>query len=154
MYKELIRRAFVQGAHADVILVDGFGRLHPRRCGSATHLGVEVGMSTIGVARNILACQDLTVASVRQDVQAEVAKRSDPSRPVVVPLTYRETSELLGTAVCPPGVTRPIFVSPGHLIGVETSVKIVLACCKHQIPEPLRLADINSRALARNHTTS
>eukprot|EP01025_Chloroclados_australasicus_P032898 TRINITY_DN3341_c0_g1_i1.p2 TRINITY_DN3341_c0_g1~~TRINITY_DN3341_c0_g1_i1.p2 ORF type:complete len:294 (+),score=12.93 TRINITY_DN3341_c0_g1_i1:74-883(+) len=37
-----------------IILVDGFGLLHPRRAGCASHLGVETGCVTIGVAKNLL----------------------------------------------------------------------------------------------------
>jgi deoxyribonuclease V len=37
---------------------------------------------------------------------------------------------------------KPLFVSPGHKISVETAVTIVLACCRDGafLPEPTRLA--------------
>ena len=33
-------------------MVDGLGMLHPRRCGSASHVGLAADQATIGVAKN------------------------------------------------------------------------------------------------------
>jgi deoxyinosine 3'endonuclease (endonuclease V) len=38
-----------------VLLVDGHGRLHPARCGVACFVGVNLGVPTIGVAKNPLS---------------------------------------------------------------------------------------------------
>lgn len=38
-----------------LLLVDGFGVLHPRRCGSASHLGVLSGLPTGAVGRGLCA---------------------------------------------------------------------------------------------------
>ena len=47
--------------------------------------------------------------------------------------------------------SNPVFVSPGHLISMETAVWLVKLCCKYRIPEPVRLVrdcllsrDVNS----------
>ena len=45
--------------------MDGFGILHPRSCGSASHLGVVTGMPTIGVAKALLHIPDLSEKEVR-----------------------------------------------------------------------------------------
>lgn len=45
-YQELLRRAAAAGCAPQLLLVDGFGALHPRRCGSACHLGVLSGLPT------------------------------------------------------------------------------------------------------------
>ncbi|MCX8200549.1 MAG: endonuclease V [Candidatus Caldarchaeum sp.] len=41
----------------DVLLVDGHGRAHPRRCGIATLLGFVAGVASAGVAKSVLTGQ-------------------------------------------------------------------------------------------------
>ncbi|NQT32305.1 MAG: endonuclease V, partial [Candidatus Omnitrophica bacterium] len=37
--------------------------------------------------------------------------------------------------------TNPIFVSPGNLVDIPSSIKIILSCCpKYKLPEPIRAA--------------
>lgn len=40
-------------------MIDGNGVLHPRGCGSASHLGVLSGYPTIGVAKTLMSVQGL-----------------------------------------------------------------------------------------------
>jgi deoxyribonuclease V len=36
---------------------------------------------------------------------------------------------------------KPIYVSPGNMISLESSLEVVLHCIKgHRLPEPIRLA--------------
>jgi len=38
---------------------------------------------------------------------------------------------------------KPLFVSPGHDMGLDRSVEIVLSCCRSfRVPEPVRQAHI------------
>ena len=49
---------------------------------------------------------------------------------------------------------KPVFVSPGHLIDLKTSMEIVLACTgKFRIPEPLRRADNLSKKLRKTYNS-
>merc|ERR1719456_922345 len=57
-----------------VVLVDGNGVFHPRRCGSATHLGIVTGLPTVGVAKDILQVGDVNVSTAR-----DIAKTLGPS---------------------------------------------------------------------------
>ena len=45
--------------------------------------------------------------------------------------------------------TNPIFVSVGHRISLETSIQIVIKCCRYRVPEPTRQADVRSREYIR-----
>jgi deoxyribonuclease V len=43
---------------------------------------------------------------------------------------------------------RPLFVSPGHRVGLERAVQIVLACGRgYRLPEPVRQAHVESNRL-------
>ena len=45
---------------------------------------------------------------------------------------------------------RPLFVSIGHRVDLDSAVKLVLACCtRYRIPEPTRQADIEVAKLKR-----
>ncbi|RYG45025.1 hypothetical protein EON67_11080 [archaeon] len=42
---------------------------------------------------------------------------------------------------------NPVFVSVGHKMALEDAVQLVLQTCIYRVPEPIRLADKESRAL-------
>lgn len=107
----------------DVLMVDGHGVLHPRGFGLACYIGMKVNKPTIGVAKNLL-CGDIS---------------SNGS--IVL------NGRIAGYAV--KRYAKPIYVSVGHKIGLRTAVKLVKEVSKYRIPEPLRIADINSRRMAR-----
>jgi deoxyinosine 3'endonuclease (endonuclease V) len=44
---------------------------------------------------------------------------------------------------------RPIFISAGHLIDLQSAIDIVRPLCQFREPEPLRLADRISREFVR-----
>jgi deoxyribonuclease V len=101
---------------ADVVMVDGFGTNHPRRCGIATHIGVMLDMPTIGVGKSFL-CGEIKGDDVYQE------------------------GEKVGKLLYLKGSGRPAYVSPGHKISLGTAVKVASACMlKGRIPEPVRLA--------------
>ena len=53
----------------DVLIVDGNGVLHPRQCGIACHIGVETGIPSIGVAKNLHQIQELGDDFSRESVK-------------------------------------------------------------------------------------
>ncbi|CAI7872329.1 unnamed protein product [Closterium sp. NIES-54] len=53
-----------------------------------------------------------------------------------------------------PGSHDPVFVSVGHRVSLLSAVAITQRCCKHRVPEPVRLADGLSRAELRGVTVA
>ena len=107
-------------AEPDVLLFDGQGYAHPRRFGLATHLGVVLGRPSIGCAKSRLVGDFMEPAD-------EVGAWS--------PLVSGE--ETVGAALRTRPGHDPLFVSPGHMVGVETSVEIVRACCRDSVFLPV-----------------
>jgi deoxyribonuclease V len=106
----------------DVLLVDAHGIMHPYRLGFAAHLGLVMDRPTIGVAKSPLCGE------------------SEPLRgrrwaPIV------DEGEIVGAEVVTKPRTKPVYVSIGHKVSLETAIDIVLNCTQaHRIPEPTRKA--------------
>jgi len=111
----------------DLLLIDGHGVLHPRRCGLASYIGVIIDSPTIGVAKSILC------GSVNADHFIDVDG---------VISGFKMIKEK----------KKPIYISVGHKINLVNAIRIVKQLVKpeERIPEPLRLADIYSKALANS----
>lgn len=113
----------------DLILVDGQGIAHPRGLGIASHLGVETGIPTIGVAKSRLVGE---------------FKEPGPEKGSWEPLFYQ--GRKVGAALRTRTGARPVFVSPGHLICLRDAIRFSLGFCdRFRIPEPIREADRVSR---------
>ncbi|MFQ5776110.1 MAG: deoxyribonuclease V [Kiloniellaceae bacterium] len=113
----------------DLLLVDGQGLAHPRRFGIACHIGVLADVPTIGVTKSRL-----------------VGHCDEPGgeRGRWAPLL--DDGEVIGAAVRTRAETRPVFVSVGHRICLETAIELVLRCApRYRLPEPIRQADRLSR---------
>jgi deoxyribonuclease V len=122
----------------DVLLVDGQGIAHPRRMGIAAHIGVLLDIPTIGCAKSRL-----------------VGEHEEPGvkKGCWSPLRYKK--ETVGAVLRTRDSVRPVFVSPGHRIDLEDSLKIVLACTRNfRIPEPLRRVDFLSKKRKRDEKYS
>ena len=67
-------------------------------------------------------------------------------------LIGKQSGILYGTALrTSDNAPNPVFVSQGHCVSFDTSIRVVLATCpKYRIPEPIRAADLESRAYIRN----
>lgn len=116
------------------ILCDGQGIAHPRRFGLASHLGVIVGLPTVGCAKSRLC-----------GTHSEPGKKRGSAAPL------EDGGERIGSVVRTRDGVRPVYVSPGHLCDHESSIAWVLACgAGFRLPEPTRLAD---RLVNRYKTT-
>ena len=52
--KPLLRIIRLLKNQFDVLIIDGHGILHPRKCGLASYVGITIDKPTIGVAKNLL----------------------------------------------------------------------------------------------------
>ncbi len=109
----------------DVILCDGQGFAHPRRFGIACHLGVETGVPTAGVGKSRLCGQF-----------------SEPGNNKGSTAALLDRNEEIGSVVRTRTGVKPLFVSAGHRISLETAVRLTLECApRYRLPEPIRAAD-------------
>lgn len=109
----------------DVLLCDGQGIAHPRRFGIACHLGVLLDRPSIGVAKKRL-----------------VGTHADPpeERGRWVPLVHGD--ETVGAVLRTRAGVKPVYVSCGHRVGLETAVRLVMGCTtRYRLPETTRRAD-------------
>ncbi len=119
----------------DVLLCDGQGVAHPRGLGLASHLGLFLDIPTIGCAKSVL-----------------VGKYEEPSaaRGSVSYLWYE--GKKVGAALRTRAGVKPVFVSCGHKISLDSAVEVVLKCSpRYRIPEPLRRAHLEVNNLRRKY---
>ncbi|MCD6431619.1 deoxyribonuclease V [Candidatus Bathyarchaeota archaeon] len=117
----------------DVYLVDGHGLAHPYRLGFASHWGLIVKKPTIGVAKNILCGRVEKVPKKVGDVAF-----------------IRDDREIIGVALLTKEKGKPVYISIGHMISLETAVEIVKKCIrKYRLPEPIRAAHLAANELKR-----
>jgi len=110
----------------DLILVDGQGIAHPRRMGLASHLGLFLDTPTIGCAKSRL-CGSHQTPGWKPGSYAELV----------------DGEETIGAALRTKLGTKPIYVSIGHKVDLETAIYWVTQCCRgYRIPEPTRLAHL------------
>jgi deoxyribonuclease V len=108
----------------DVLLCDGQGIAHPRRFGLASHLGLWLGLPTIGCAKSWL-CGDY--------------EEPGPNRGEWSALT--DGGETIGAVLRTRSRVKPLFVSSGHLCDLQSAIAITLAAAPtYRIPIPTRLA--------------
>lgn len=125
-----------------VLLVDGCGILHHREFGSASHLGLITGISTIGIAKTLLHIDGLNQKDIKMKSKMECKQVGDYVRLV----GKSKSKKLYGVALkSSPSADNPIYVSIGHNISLESAIKLTLQTCQYRIPEPIRNSDIKSK---------
>jgi deoxyribonuclease V len=109
----------------EVIFFDGQGLAHPRNMGLATHMGILLDKSTIGCAKTRL-----------------YGKYSEPdNHRGAFSYLFDYDGNKVGVVLRTRQNIKPIYVSVGHKIDIESSLRLVLLCTKKfRLPEPIRLA--------------
>lgn len=122
----------------DLIVCDAQGISHPKNVGMATHLGIELDVPTIGCAKKRL------VGYYNKENLG--TKRGDNEHLVW-------NSEKVGVALRTQNNTKPMFVSIGHKISLETAIDWVLKLTpKYRLPETTREADQLVNKIIKNRT--
>jgi deoxyribonuclease V len=108
----------------DLLLYDGHGFAHPRRFGIASHVGLLLDLPAIGVAKTRLIGEHGRVPAAKGGW---------------TPLT--DGGEVIGAVLRTRAGVKPLFVSIGHRISLETAVRYVMACLtRYRLPETTRWA--------------
>jgi len=108
----------------DLVLCDGQGFAHPRRCGLASHLGLVAGWPTIGVAKSRL-----------------IGTYREPSRRRGAWTPLRDGDDTIGAVLRSRANVKPIFISIGHRVSLDTAIACTMACVtRYRLPETTRWA--------------
>ncbi len=108
----------------ELLLMDGQGIAHPRRVGIASHLGLVTGMPSIGVGKSRLTGR-----------HAE----PPPEKGGWTPLLSR--GETIGAVLRTRPGCRPLYISTGHRVGLETAIEWVMrTTTRYRLPETTRAA--------------
>lgn len=117
----------------DALLIDGQGIAHPRGFGLAAHIGMWLGIPSVGCAKRRLVGTHRKVGARPGDFSPLVFD----GRAVGAVLRTREGA-------------KPVFISPGHLADLDSARALAMRCANgHRLPEPTRLADALAGETAR-----
>lgn len=117
-----------------IVMVDGSGLAHPRKCGLATYIGVVLDVPTIGITKK----------SLYGDVRGEGDAKELHAHGMVVGY------ELKTCRRC-----RPIYISVGHRFTPEKALEVVRNTLKgYKLPEPVRLADRLSKEVKSEYLSN
>ena len=110
----------------DLLIVDGQGIAHPRRFGLASHLGIVMNLPTIGCAKSRL-CGSYT----------------EPENELGAYSHLIDKDEIIGAVVRTKHRVKPVYVSIGHKISLDTAIRWIINCCRgYRLPQPTRLAHL------------
>jgi len=112
----------------DLLFCDGHGYAHPRRFGLACHVGVLLDRPSIGCAKSLLIGE-----------YGPVKEKAGSSTELV---DKEAGGERIGAVLRTREKVRPIYISQGHRVSLETAIRLVLAVTDgFRIPRPTREAD-------------
>lgn len=116
------------------ICFDGQGLAHPRRCGLACHVAIQLDVPGVGIAKSRF-----------------IGEHDDPAAAAGASVPLMDGGEQIGLVLRTRAKTTPIYVSVGHRIDLASAAALAVACCtKYRIPEPTRVADIEVARLKRS----
>lgn len=140
LFQKLMSRHLDKIDQIAFVMLDGNGILHPRGLGLASHFGVVTGFRTIGCGKNLHQFDGLDRKEIRTKMDVIGTNH----------LVLRGASgRSYGWAVRKSH--SPVYISPGHNIGLQDSLSLSRPLMIYREPEPTRQADRISRAYIRTH---
>jgi len=122
----------------DIVLFDGQGIAHPRGFGLASHMGLLLDIPSVGCAKKRLIGTHGAVGEEPGDYAGLLLD-----------------GKVVGAALRTKKKVKPVFVSPGHRIGIDGALNSVLRCTAgFRIPEPIRKAHLAVNRLRRQSVSS
>lgn len=117
----------------DIYVFDGNGYLHPRHMGIATHASFYLNKPTIGIAKTYF----------------RVDKKTDYTEPENAAGSFTDIvidGEVYGRALRTHKDVKPIFISIGNFVSLDTACTLALKLTDKEshIPLPTRLADLET----------
>ena len=114
----------------EVLFFDGNGYLHPRHMGLATHAGILLNKASVGVAKTYYKVGNVDFIMPED--------RAGASTDIVV------GEEVYGRVLRTHQGVKPVIVSVGNRIDMDTAVQMAMALTEKEshIPLPTRLADL------------
>lgn len=117
----------------DLFVFDGNGYLHPRHMGIATHASFSLQKPTVGIAKTYF----------------RVDQKTDYTEPENEAGSYTDIvidGEVYGRALRTQKDVRPVFVSVGNFISLDTACTLAMKLTDREshIPIPTRLADLET----------
>lgn len=108
----------------DVFIFDGMGIMHPRRIGIASHMGVWLQKPTIGCGKTYF-----------------LGQYDEPPQERGAWSLLSDKGQVIGGVLRTRQGVKPVYISPGHLADLPTSLDLVMRCTpKYRLPEPIRQA--------------
>jgi deoxyribonuclease V len=116
----------------ELLIFDGQGICHPTGIGIATHMGLYLDIPSIGCAKSHLFGTYDEPGLFRGDRSHIYSGR-----------------EVIGCVLRTRDFIKPVFISQGHRVSLESSIEVCLACCLgYRIPEPVRMAHILAKKIS------
>ncbi len=109
----------------ELLICDGQGIAHFRRCGLASHLGVLLDVPTIGCGKTRL-----------------LGEYDEPGPQRGASSLLTDAGEVIGSVLRTQDSVKPLFVSIGHRVSLQTAEQWILRLAnQYRQPEPIRRAN-------------
>ncbi|MBQ4522483.1 MAG: endonuclease V [Lachnospiraceae bacterium] len=123
----------------ELYVFDGNGYLHPRHMGLATHAGILLDKPSIGIAKSYFKVDNVDYI--------EPSKEASAYQDIVI------DHEVYGRVVRTQKDVKPVFLSVGNKIDIDTAMKVIfdLVTKESHIPIPTRYADIMTHEMRKKY---